>query len=120
MVTISTAGAIRFNAYGSGAITSDASGNLTAVSDERAKRDIRPFVRGLADVLKLKPILHGYTVESGLDQTKDDYAGFSAQNVQSVMPEAVGQMADGMLTLNDRAILAAVVNAVQELAARVS
>ena len=77
-----------------------------------------PLVRGLADVLKLRPILHGYTVESGLDQTKDDYAGFSAQNVQSVMPEAVGQMADGMLTLNDRAILAAVVNAIHELERR--
>lgn len=115
---ISSAGAWRWYNYGAGSITSDGSGNLTAVSDERVKTNIRPFVRGLRDVLKLKPILHGYTVESGLDQTKDDYAGFSAQNVQSVMPEAVGQMADGMLTLNDRAILAAVVNAIHELERR--
>ena len=67
-------------------------------------------------MLKLKPILHGYTVESGLDQTKTDYVGFSAQNVQSVMPEAVGQSRDGMLSLSDRAILAAVVNAIKEIA----
>ena len=68
--------------------------------------------------MQLRPILHGYTVESGLDQTKDDYAGFSAQNVQSVMPEAVGCGEDGMLTLNDRAILAALVNAIKELDTR--
>ena len=117
-LVISSAGAIRFNAYGSGAITSDASGNLTAVSDERAKRDIRPFVRGLADVLKLRPILHGYTLESGLDQTKTDYVGFSAQDVQKIIPEAVGNNLDGTLSLADRAILAAVVNAVQELERR--
>jgi hypothetical protein len=70
-------------------------------------------------VLALRPILHGYTEASGLDQTKDDYAGFSAQNVQSVIPEAVGQSPDGMLTLSDRGILAAVVNAVKELSALV-
>jgi len=119
-ITIAATNAVRMNHYGAGTATFDASGNITSVSDERAKRNIRPFVRGLADILKLKPILHGYTLESGLDHTKDDYAGFSAQNVQSIMPEAVGCSADGMLSLSDRAILAAVVNAVQELAARVS
>jgi hypothetical protein len=108
-------GVVAMPHYGAGAATFDASGNLSSVSDERVKSSIRPFSRGLADVLKLKPILHGYTVESGLDQTKGDYVGFSAQNVQSVIPEAVGQMKDGMLTLSDRGILAALVNAVKEL-----
>ena len=104
--------------YGAGAATFDASGNITSVSDGRMKRDIRPFTRGLADVLKLSPILHGYTRESGLDQTKDDFAGFCIQDVQSVIPEAVGKNLDGTLSLADRAILAAVVNAVQELERR--
>ena len=102
--------------YGAGTATFDASGNITSVSDEHQKCNIRPFARGLAEILALKPILHGYTIESGLDQTRDDYAGFSAQNVQRVIPEAVGRNRDGMLSLSDRGILAALVNAVKELA----
>ena len=84
------------------------------------KRAVRPFLRGLSDLLGLRPILHGYTAESGLDQTRDDYAGFSAQNVQAAIPEAVGVAPSGDLTLADRPIVAALVNAVQTLAARVA
>ena len=48
---------------------------------------------------------------------KDVNAGFIAQDVQRVIPEAVGVMNDGTghLTLSDRAIIAALVNATQEL-----
>ena len=116
--TLSDAGAWRWHAYGAGTITSDASGNLTAVSDERVKRDIRPFKRGLAEIRMLSPILHGYAEGSGLDQSKNDYAGFSAQNVLEHIPEAIGQNDDGFLSLADRPILAALVNAVKELDAR--
>ena len=63
--------------------------------------------------------MYGYTKESGLDQSKKDYAGFSAQNVRSVMPEAVGSDPGGNLTLNDRPIIAALVNAVNELSAQI-
>ena len=111
-------GAVIIPQLGTGAVTV-VSGVLTNASDESIKRDIRPFTHGLDAVLALRPILHGYTEASGLDQTKDDYAGFSAQNVQSVIPEAVGQNRDGMLTLSDRGIIAALVNAVKELSALV-
>lgn len=128
VITASSTGAtgLRFNGYGAGAITADASGNLTAVSDERVKSDIRPFKRGLEEILGLRPILHGYTLESGLDQTKKDYAGFSAQQVRPLIPEAVHQKApseldaDPLLSFDDRPIVAALVNAVQELARRVA
>ena len=115
-----TTRAIRWAGYGAGTLTTDASGNITAASDERVKRAVRPFLRGLSDLLGLRPILHGYTAESGLDQTRDDYAGFSAQNVQAAIPEAVGVAPSGDLTLADRPIVAALVNAVQTLAARVA
>lgn len=108
-------GTSRWFQYGAGALTTDGSGNITAVSDERVKKDIRPFDRGLADILKINPILHGYTKESGLDQTKNDYAGFSAQNILETIPESVGKDARGYLTLADRGIIAALVNAVKEL-----
>jgi hypothetical protein len=114
-VRIDSSGNVRFNAYGAGALTTDASGNITAVSDERIKSNIRPFSRGLAEILAINPILHGYTEESGLDQTRDDYAGFSAQQVQQIIPEAIGENADGMLSFSDRPVMAALVNAMKEL-----
>lgn len=146
-IKASGAGLIQFAQYGSGAATFDSSGNITAVSDESQKTNIRPFTRGLAEVLKLAPILHGYSEESGLDQSRDDYAGFGAGAVKKIIPEAVGKMQDqiepeflppglivtdrrmvnpnakklikeGALTLNPFVILAAMVNAIKELNAK--
>jgi hypothetical protein len=114
-VRISSAGAVRFNTYGAGALTTDASGNITAASDERIKSNIRPFSRGLSEILAINPILHGYTEESGLDQSRNDYAGFSAQQVQPLIPEAIGENANGMLSFSDRPVMAALVNAMKEL-----
>jgi hypothetical protein len=120
-VTINSyTGAVKFNAYGAGALTTDASGNITAASDERIKKNIRPFSRGISEILAINPILHGYTEESGLDQTRDDYAGFSAQQVQTIIPEAIGENANGMLSFSDRPVMAALVNAVKELSARLA
>jgi hypothetical protein len=110
-------GQLQLPYYGFGAASFSATGLLISASDERVKTHIRTFPRGLAEILALRPILHGWTPESGIDITgKDDYAGFSAQNVQGVIPEAVGKNRDGTLSLSDRAILAALVNAVKELA----
>ena len=52
--------------------------------------------------------------ESGLE-TENTYTGFSAQNVQDVIPEAVSKDKQGYLTLSDRPIIATLVNAVKEL-----
>lgn len=118
-LTISGAQLIQFPAYGVGTLTSDASGNITAVSDERIKRNIQPFTRGLDALLGINPIFYGYTLESGLDQTRDDYAGFSAQNILRYIPEAIGYSTDGMMSLSDRPIIAALVNACNQLRKRV-
>jgi Chaperone of endosialidase len=116
---ISTAGVITFNAYGAGTLTTNASGVITASSDERIKRDIEPFARGLDAVLALRPVTHSYTKASGLDDGHR-YTGFLAQDVRGAIPEAVGQQADGLLTLSDRPIIAALVNSVRELNARIT
>lgn len=114
-----TAGGLwQWSAYGAGTLTTDASGNITAVSDERLKEAIAPFERGLSAVLRLKPITFRYNERSKLERTHR-YAGFSAQNVERAIPEAVGRSPDGMRTLQDRALLATLVNAVRELSARV-
>ncbi|MFA6297122.1 MAG: tail fiber domain-containing protein, partial [Candidatus Paceibacterota bacterium] len=68
------------------------------------------------DIEKINPIIYKWKSETGYD-TLNNYAGFSAQNVQSAIPEAVGTSSSGFLNLADRPILAAVVNAVKEVGA---
>ena len=112
---LSAGGNVRFSHYGSGTLTTDSAGNITASSDERLKTINGAFNRGLSAVKGLKPILYHWNKGSGLDLTTQ-YAGFSAQNVQASIPEAVGRGNDGYLTINDRPMIAASVNAIQELA----
>ena len=115
---ISTAGAMRWAAYGTGTITSDSSGNLTSVSDLRFKNVLGKFEIGMEALKKIETIRFRWNKESKLNQD-DINIGFSAQNIKSVVPEAVGVDANGNLTLLDRPILALLVNAVKELEAKV-
>lgn len=92
-------------------------GSVGCVSDAAAKRDIQLWRSGLDTVNKLKPV--SYKWAEGADTSR--HIGFIAQDVDRVIPEAVTRQewGGGMLTLDDRAILAALVNAVQELSKKV-
>lgn len=119
-ITLSSAQAVRFNAYGAGTLSTDSNGNISASSDARLKTNLRMFARGLADLVKISPKTFNWTEASGLD-TQHDYSGFIAQDVQAAIPEAVYEGKDDAKTLsiNDRAVIAALVNAVKELKAEV-
>ena len=106
-------GAMRLSNYGAGTATFDASGNITSVSDERLKTAIKPYTSGLKQLLLLKPIQYKWNEKSG-NETKETYAGFSAQNVKSAIPYGTGENKDGYLSLQERAIVATLVNAVKE------
>ncbi|MPZ35844.1 MAG: hypothetical protein GEV13_33615 [Rhodospirillales bacterium] len=111
---LTTTGTVRFANFGAGTLQTDANGNLSVSSDERVK-DVRgEFTKGLEAVLALQPIDFTWKSSSGFD-TANVYTGFSAQNVRDAIPEAVGEDKHGFLTLSDRPILAAVVNAVKEI-----
>jgi len=112
---LTTTGSVQFATFGAGTLTTDANGNLSVSSDERLKNIQGNFTRGLDDLLKLNPILYHWNALSGLEQISL-YAGFSAQNVQSAIPEAVGTGSSGYLTLQDRPLIAAAVNAIKEIA----
>lgn len=109
---------LQFNGYGSGAVTSDGSGNLSITSDETLKDIQGPFTAGLSELLHVHPIRYKWKPESGME-TEHEYAGLGARNVRDAIPLAAGQNRDGTLTLQDRALLAALVNAVQELEQRI-
>jgi trimeric autotransporter adhesin len=111
---LTTVGTVRFAAFGAGALQTDASGNVSVSSDERLKDIQGEFTKGLEVIAAINPIQYKWKVSTGYD-TANVYTGFSAQNVQSVLPEAVGKSPDGYLSLSDRPILATVINAIKEI-----
>jgi hypothetical protein len=112
---LTTTGTVRFAGLGSGSLQTDANGNVTVSSDERLKNIQINFSRGLADLQNINPITFKWKSETGYD-TQNSYTGFSAQNIQLAIPEAISTDAKGYLSLSDRPILATVVNAVKEIA----
>ena len=111
-----TTGTVRFANFGAGTMQTDASGNVSVSSDARLKNIKSDFVRGLDAIQGLTPKTYKWNAISGLD-TKEEYTGFIAQNVQEFIPEARGTDSRGYLTLSDRPIIAALVNAVKDLSA---
>lgn len=107
-------------------------------SDQRNKRDINPDLHGLVEILQLQPVTFIRADERRLE------AGFIAQDVQSILPEAVVSfepdlnpiapdtvteiaihqaVEDGggpLLGIQYSCITAALVNAIKELAAKVA
>ena len=116
---LSTTGTVRFSNFGAGSLQTDANGNLTVSSDEKLKNIQGDFTRGLADILKINPISYKWNALSGYD-TNSTYSGFSAQNIQLAIPEAVSTSSNGFLTLSDRPIIAALVNGVKELSQKIT
>ena len=113
-----TTGTVRFQNFGAGTATFDASGNISSVSDERLKTILGSFNKGLDEILQINPILHKWNETSGMEM-ENIYAGLSAQNVAQWIPEAASINGDGMLGVSDRVIIAALINAVKELSAEV-
>ena len=105
--------------------------NLT--SDVSTKEDIRDYAMGLAAIERLRPRTFRYRADTGLDASKT-FVGLVAQEVQPVMPEMVELVpiesmhangyltnyGEGLLTINSTALTFALVNAVKELAARLT
>lgn len=137
-LVIGNTGDIRISGYGAGTLVTDSSGNITASSDARLKNVTGSFTRGLDSILQLSPKVYTWKPESGMNPN-DVNVGFIAQEVKPAIPEAVGSVktrdveqidsktgkkskttkreASEFLSLSDRPIIAALVNAVKELKA---
>ena len=87
-------------------------------SDERLKDIKGDFVKGLDAILNLKPINFTWKKEAGM-KSESVNSGFSAQQVREFIPEAVYEDPNGILAIDDRAIMAVLVNAVKELGEKV-
>jgi hypothetical protein len=108
----------------------DGGGAWAANSDLRLKQDIRDYRTGLNAILGLRPVTYRYNGRGG---TKDDgrkFVGLIADQVGGVMPEMVGSVSrlldpddaapSEIKTLDTTALIFALVNCCQELAARVA
>lgn len=87
----------------------------TTPSDERLKNILAPVTRALDKVLSLSSIY--YTLKS--DTTNTRRVGFTAQNMQPILPEVVSEKADGELGVDYAATTPLLAAAIQELAAKV-
>ena len=94
-----------------------------SISDIRYKKDIESLPYGLKEVMQLNPIKYHYNLpkESMLANDPDYFLGFSAQEVQSLIPEAVhekmGEDVDsmkGMLAITMDELIPVVVQAIKE------
>jgi hypothetical protein len=85
-------------------------------SDERLKENITPTTYGLDAVNALNPVTFNWKKDGEFD------VGLIAQEVQEVLPTAVGYAHEDAeyLSLRDGPIISALVKAVQELSAEVN
>lgn len=109
------------------AFKNDGSPNWSIPSDARLKKDIRPFVDGLAKLLQINPVQFKY---NGLAQTPDNHeqVGILGQEMAQVLPYTVstataqfrpGDAPTDMLTFDPNALIYVLINAVKELANKV-
>lgn len=86
------------------------------VSDIRLKKDIEPFSGGLETILKLKPVSFYWNDLTNHNTTDPRIQyGFIAQEVEKVIPSAVGNSPDGYKTLDKTSFIAPMIDAIQRM-----
>ena len=95
-------------------------GSWSNLSDERLKTIRGTFDAGLEEVLKLQPIIYRYNKHNPLKLPDEgEHIGFSAQEVQKVIPEAVSENNEGYLMVNNDPIIWTMLNAIKEQQAQI-
>lgn len=88
----------------------------TTWSDGRLKDIQKTFDKGLAEIMKIDPIIYKYKKDNALGIKDDgDHVGIIAQEIQKVFPEAVTTDEKGFLQFTPDSIYWAMLNAIKEL-----
>lgn len=113
---LDVAGTIRqSNCTTAGTLSTNASGDIICTSDARLKNVLGAYDGGLNAITQIKPQQFTYKPTSTNPIETFVHAGFIAQNVKQVIPQAVALQRSGYYSLDTTAILAASVNAIKEL-----
>jgi hypothetical protein len=121
-VTNSNKKVIISNLGGSGTVTvqADNSGTLIKSSDSALKQEDKDYkIEGLAEILQLQP--RAYKWLKDIEIRKEEAVteiGFFADEVNPIIPSAAPKGFDGLYGFNDRAVIATLVKAIQELQAK--
>ena len=107
---VGTSGSVSFGAGGSIL----ASGDITAFSDSRLKENVMPIENALEKCAELTGVTFD-KINTGIRGT-----GLIAQDLQKVLPEAVHEQEDGMLSVAYGNTIGLLVNAINELQAEVA
>lgn len=90
-------------------------GSWLAFSDERLKNIKGHYNGGLKAVMKLQPLRYEYKKDNIAGVRSDgEHIGFSAQEVEKVIPEAVTKTEQGIRLVNNDPIILAMLNAIKE------
>lgn len=103
--------------------------NFTLISDERTKKDIRPYLKSLNDVITLDPVTYEYNGQYGTPDDGVTRVGLIAQQVNNTpMSELVGTYVytdpttgqqTTLYNLNPSDLMFAFINSIKALEARV-
>lgn len=108
--------------------------NVYNYSDARAKENVQSLTSGLNTILQLRPVTYNWkksssedvatassttSVANGPAEDAQQQYGFLAQEVESILPDAVKTDEEGHKLINYTAIIPMLVQAVQELQATV-
>ncbi len=116
-----------FSIESSGNASKPGGGPWAATSDRRLKQDIRPYADGLKTLLQINPVRFRYNEKSGYD-TKPEYVGVIAQEMQDVAPYMVSEVSrkskegaakETYLCVDNSAMTYMLINAVKEQQAEI-
>jgi hypothetical protein len=88
-----------------------ATGSYVPVSDRNLKKDITDISYGLSAVMALRPVEYLMKTES---EGSQKHLGFIAQEAQTVVPNSVSEMTDGIFGMDKTEIIAVLVKGMQE------
>ncbi|HEY0979782.1 MAG TPA: tail fiber domain-containing protein, partial [Candidatus Paceibacterota bacterium] len=98
-----------------GGIQTNGSGTMSCTSDERLKDVEGEFTSGLEAIREINPIAFSWKENSGLYDDGIVYYGFSAQNVQGALPEAISMSSGNRLQVSQLTLMATAINAIKEM-----
>ena len=104
-------------------------GSWSTISDERVKTNIRPYNKGLSDIIKLDPKIYDYNGKAAMPIDIKDNVGVIAQEIKDVFPDTVESYETKLnetdedkvelLSFNPNELTYALINSVKELNAEV-
>ena len=98
-----------------GAASKPGGGSWSSFSDIRLKNVRGKFNTGLNAVMQLQPLRYQYRPNNAMGlPSAGEHVGFSAQDVQKVIPQAVTQSESGYLMVNNDPIIWTMLNAIKE------